>query len=40
MGYWIINGKQMTDAEYEEHRRQELEAKARLCSLRIEQAKI
>jgi hypothetical protein len=27
MGYWIIDGKQMTDAEYEEHQRQELEAR-------------
>jgi uncharacterized protein YjgD (DUF1641 family) len=30
MGYWIVNGKQMTDAEYEEYRRQELEAKERV----------
>ncbi len=24
---WIVNGKQMTDAEYEEYQRQEQEAK-------------
>jgi hypothetical protein len=30
MGYWIIDGKQMTDAEYEEHQRQELEARERV----------
>jgi hypothetical protein len=30
MGYWIVNGKQMTDAEYEEYRRQEQEAKERV----------
>jgi hypothetical protein len=27
---WIVNGKQMTNAEYEEHQRQEREAKARV----------
>ncbi len=30
MGYWIIDGKQMTDAEYKEHQRQELEARERV----------
>jgi hypothetical protein len=30
MRYWIVDGKQMTDAEYEEHQRQELEAKERV----------
>jgi hypothetical protein len=29
-GYWIIDGKQMTDAEYQEHKRKELEAKERV----------
>jgi hypothetical protein len=26
MHYWIVNGKQMTEAEYQDHQRQELEA--------------
>jgi hypothetical protein len=30
MTYWIVDGKQMTEAEYEEHQRQELEAKERI----------
>jgi len=30
MGYWIVNGKQMTEAEYREHQRQEVEAKERV----------
>ncbi len=30
MGYWIVNGKQMTDAEREEHLKQEREAKQRV----------
>jgi hypothetical protein len=30
MRYWIVDGKQMTDAEYEEHERQEREAKERV----------
>jgi hypothetical protein len=30
MGYWIIDGKQMTDAEYEEYKRQEELAKERV----------
>src|SRR5262249_13897727 len=30
MGYWIIDGKQMTDAEYEEYQRQEEQAKERV----------
>ena len=32
MHYWIVNGKQMTDAEYEEHERQESEAEERVQS--------
>ena len=27
MGYWIIDGKQMTNAEYEDHQRQQIEAR-------------
>ena len=30
MGYWIVDGKQMTEAEYREHQRQEVEAKQRV----------
>ena len=30
MTYWIVDGKQMTEAEYEEHQRQESEAKERV----------
>jgi hypothetical protein len=30
MGYWIIDGKQMTDAEYEEHQRQQVEGRERV----------
>jgi len=30
MGYWIVDGKQMTEAEYREHQRQEVEAKERV----------
>ena len=30
MQYWIVNGKQMTEAEYREHKRQVLEAKERV----------
>lgn len=30
MGYWIIDGKEMTDAEYEEYKRQEELAKERV----------
>jgi hypothetical protein len=30
MGYWIIDGKQMTNEEYEEYKRQEQEAKERV----------
>lgn len=30
MGYWIIDGKEMTDAEYEEYKRQEELAKERI----------
>src|SRR5215831_17611641 len=29
MHYWIVDGKQMTDAEHEEHERQQLEAEER-----------
>jgi hypothetical protein len=30
MQYWIVNGKQLTEAEYREHQRQDLEAKERV----------
>jgi hypothetical protein len=30
MGYWIVDGKQMTDAEYEQHQKQAQEAKGRV----------
>ena len=30
MHYWVVNGKQMTEAEYREHQKQELEAKERV----------
>jgi hypothetical protein len=30
MHYWIVNGKQMTEAEYQDHQRQELEARERV----------
>jgi len=30
MGYWIIDGKEMTDAEYQDLQRQEVEAKERV----------
>ncbi|HEY7403107.1 MAG TPA: hypothetical protein VIB39_06270 [Candidatus Angelobacter sp.] len=30
MGYWIVDGKQMTNEEYEEHKRQEEQAKERV----------
>jgi hypothetical protein len=30
MGYWIVDGKQMTEAEYREHQRHEVEARQRV----------